>query len=147
MAHRLLQDLVRWSMQGTCCASLNLVVMFRHTSTLQTIELREPDRSLVSQAGLPDKQHHGCHLALNQVCLILWNGGDPQRDTVGQLAEFLLLFRALVETAVSERGDDAYLDGDIPLVALDRAATSMRAVDPTANQPGAMWHNELRAVA
>jgi hypothetical protein len=66
-------------------------------------------------------------------------------SSVGQLVEFLDLFRTLVRITISERGSDAYLNNDIPPAAVASTIASMRGVDPDALEPGTMWHNELLA--
>lgn len=152
---------------------------------LESVELRDRDRSLLTKAGLPESAAPFLSFGPQPGLLgALRDSGDPPPDTDGyveiglngsgdpicleastgevwylnhddgfravfinssveQLTEFLLLFRSLVEAAISERGPGAYLDGDIPSAALHQAATSMRAADSTALQPGSMWSDEL----
>jgi hypothetical protein len=175
----------RWAMTSVGAAVAEGKLIRFPEQMLETVELRGRDRSLLTQAGLPDRAapwlsfgpqpgllgalrdsgeappgtdayvEIGFNGSGDPICLeastgAVWylNHDDGFRavfvnSSVGQLTEFLLLFRVLVETATSERGQDAYLDGDIPAVALDQAATMMRAADPTALQPDTMWSDEL----
>lgn len=175
----------RWATKSGGSVVTNEELIRFPEQMLESVELRDGDRSLLTQAGLPDSAAPFLSFGPQSGLLgALRDSGDPPPNTDGyveigfngsgdpicleastgsvwylnhddgfravfvnssveQLTEFLLLFRALVEAAVSERGHGAYLDGDIPSAVLHQAATSMRAADSTALQPGSMWSDEL----
>lgn len=71
-------------------------------------------------------------------------------SSVGQLAQSLLAYRGLVEATLEMRGDDAFLDGNIPIDLIDELEHSLREIDEVGFSGDTFWSLEtelLRAEA
>ena len=63
-----------------------------------------------------------------------------------RLAECLLAFRNLVRDTQERNGQDAYLDGDIPVDMIDRLGLEIRTIDSPALQAGSFWEQQITAL-
>src|SRR5262249_43914881 len=64
-------------------------------------------------------------------------------QSVRQLAESLLAYRKMIEDAQAEGGEEAYLDGQIPVAVRQALRLELTRIDPAAMKPGCFWHGEL----
>ncbi|MBN2296708.1 MAG: SUKH-4 family immunity protein [Pirellulales bacterium] len=74
----------------------------------------------------------------NDFCRILLN------SSVSQLAEMLLSFRHLVRETQARNGEDAYLDGNVPIDLQEWFLTEIDRIDPLAGKPGCFWIDEMK---
>jgi len=63
--------------------------------------------------------------------------------SIVQLAESLLVFRHLVDATCAAKGDDAYLDGDVPPHLIQYTRDEIATADSAAMQEGCFWRTEL----
>lgn len=64
-------------------------------------------------------------------------------SSIATLAECLVAYRAMVAKARTEGGDDAYLEGRIPMHLIAAFSETVHAVDPDATGPGTFWGEEI----
>ncbi len=67
-------------------------------------------------------------------------------SSVMKLAESLLAYRHFVERTIKERGQDAYLEFDIPIDLRKWIINEMRKIDILAVNEGCFWKNELNVL-
>jgi len=67
-------------------------------------------------------------------------------SSIPQLAESLFYYREFVNSVIQERGEDAYLDGDIPSDAKAQAVHYIAQIDEMAMKTGSFWAIELQQV-
>ncbi len=64
-------------------------------------------------------------------------------SSVLQLAYTLLAFGLLVRKTNESSGEDAYLDGRIPMEVADEFITTVEHIDPEAIKPGSFWLSSI----
>ena len=82
------------------------------------------------------------------VCLDHENGFARAllNSSVRQLAASLLAYRKMVQDAVAQNGEDAFLDGNIPQGARRELERELRQIDAAALKPGCFWGEELKSL-
>jgi hypothetical protein len=64
--------------------------------------------------------------------------------TIRQFAESLLAYQKMVRDAVAANGQDAYLNGQVPVAAREELKRELARIDPAAIAAGCFWHAELQ---
>ena len=67
-------------------------------------------------------------------------------SSVPQLAESLLAFRHLVRETQRQNGEDAYLDGDVPIDLQQWLLKEIIRIDPAAAHADCFWAQELESI-
>ena len=113
--------------------------------------------------GLPDDYNRyriiGSNVSGDPICIdqltygaVVYLNHDMQfksvliNSSVIYLAESLLAYRELVNEAIRINGAEAYMDGDIPIVLLDKTVKTIQQIDKEAFVEGSFWYDTLNSI-